>query len=412
MVKTLDIRSFRLIPGSVDRDVATVLVINCLFTIPWGLIQPFLSPYFFELSKGDYFLTGLLNGLPFFTMVFSVFIFGWIVDKIGSKKVLVTSFIIFTFLFLTLIFITDPVLFFLDYVVMYSLLACFNPAVLKYASLTKKKDIFGSMAAATSLGYFIGAVASGWVYESIGMTTLFYMSIIFCIVGLFLALIAHDLRQSDQNPAIELSPVVNPENTSSTSTFAILVSSRVLLVLFIICLIHGFQGTFGGMFVSIYFLDELNTPAPLIGLVFGAATLAGTVVSHYVGKIGEKRGFKEILIVSYAAYFFVWISFFIFTSDYLIPALFYTIPIYVGIMVAGPAIVADRVSESKRGTFMGILGAFQNLGFAGGTIMGGLFGGIQGTLRWNFGLSAVMAVILIVIIAIFLNDGNKKSDLS
>jgi MFS family permease len=117
-----------------------------VFNIPWGLVQPFISPYFFELTQGDYYLTGLLNGIPFITMVVSVFFFGWVVDKIGSKIVMILAFIFFIILLITLLLIADPYFFFLDYIVINGLLACFSPAVLKYASLVKTEiNIFGAL---------------------------------------------------------------------------------------------------------------------------------------------------------------------------------------------------------------------------------------------------------------------------
>ncbi|MHA2244382.1 MAG: MFS transporter, partial [Candidatus Hodarchaeales archaeon] len=198
MTRSFNFRSVHLFPSSIDRNVASVLLMNLIWTIPWGLVQPFISPYFFDLSKGDYFLTGLLNGLPFVSMIFSVFIFGWIVDKFGSKTMMLTGFLIFLVYFLTLIVITDPLLFFIDYVVFNGLLACFSPAVLKYASLTDKKDIFGSLVASTSLGFFFGTIVSGVLYEPLGMNILFLLSFGICILGLTITLFSHDLRESPQ----------------------------------------------------------------------------------------------------------------------------------------------------------------------------------------------------------------------
>ena len=45
----------RIFPSSLDRSITLILVINMVFTIPWGLIQPFISPYFFDLTEGDFF---------------------------------------------------------------------------------------------------------------------------------------------------------------------------------------------------------------------------------------------------------------------------------------------------------------------------------------------------------------------
>ncbi|MHA2167301.1 MAG: MFS transporter, partial [Candidatus Hodarchaeales archaeon] len=144
--------------SSFDRNIVLILSINMVFTIPWGLIQPFIGPYFFELTQGDFYLTGLLNGIPLLTMVGSVFIFGWIVDKIGSKIVMMAGFVVFIILFISLLLITDPFLFFIDYIVLNSFLSCFNPAVMKYTSLIRSKvNLFGTLAASTSFGYFLGS---------------------------------------------------------------------------------------------------------------------------------------------------------------------------------------------------------------------------------------------------------------
>jgi len=406
MTRSFNLRSVHLIPSSLDRNVASVLVLNLIWTIPWGLVQPFISPYFFELSNGDYFLTGLLNGLPFISMIFSIFIFGWIVDKIGPKAMMLTGFLIFLVFFLTVIVISDPLLFFIDYVVINSLLACFSPAVLKYASLTNKEDIFGSLVASTSLGYFFGTVVSGFLYEPLGMNILFFLSLGACILGLIISFFSHDLRESPPKELSENNPHLN--TSTPLSTISLLFSKKILVVIFLIAILHGFQSGFSAMFVSIYFLDELHTPALLIGIVFGTATLTGTIASHYAGKIGEKRGFKEILIVCYIGYLFVWGSFILSPNNYILPAITYTWPVYVGILIAGPALVADHISESKRVTFMGIFGASQNLGYALGSTLGGMFAGLQETFRFNFWISAFFSLIMIVISIFFVKNGKKE----
>jgi len=290
---------------SLDRNVISVLLVNLIWTVPWGLVQPFISPYFFELSNGDFILTGLLNGLPYTSMVFSIFLFGWIVDKIGSKNVMIWGFLFFLVLFLTLLIITDPLLFFIDYIVIMSLLACFNPAILKYASLTEKKDIFGSLMASTSLGYFFGTVVSGFLFDSLGMNTIFLLALATCLIGLIMTFLSYDLRPTNQNEQLSRdTPYLN--STNSPSIITILIDSKILIVIFIIAILHSLQSSFSGMFVTVYFINELQAPALLIGVVFGIATLTGTAASHYSGKIGEKRGYKEILLLCYLGYFCVW----------------------------------------------------------------------------------------------------------
>ncbi len=381
-----------------------------VFTIPWGLIQPFISPYFFELTKEDFFLTGLLNGLPLLTMVASVFIFGWIVDKIGSKVVMLSGFIIFITLFITLLFITDPLLFFLDYIILYSLLSCFNPAVLKYTSLIESKmNLFGALAASTSFGYFLGSYVGGNLLDAFGMELLYFLGLVICIIGFFLVMFIKEVENGDSTP---LSNPSSQNNKNSHSIISILVNSRVLQILFIISLIQSLQGSFGGMLFSVYFISELGAKASLLGLVFGIATLLGTGTSYIAGIIGEKRGYKPILLSCFIGYFLIWVTIFFSVDDYNLPALAYTLPIYIGLMVTGPVLISDNVPEKKRGTFMGIFSSSQNLGFGIGTILGGAFSSINQTIRYNFGISAIISVFLIIFVLVaFKEDKNSDSSL-
>ncbi|PWI49007.1 hypothetical protein CEE45_03575 [Candidatus Heimdallarchaeota archaeon B3_Heim] len=392
-------------PSSLDRNISLILLINMVFTIPWGLIQPFISPYFFELTQGDYYLTGLLNGIPLMTMVVSVFVFGWIVDKIGSKIVMMAGFIIFIILFITLLLISDPLLFFIDYIILYSLLSCFNPAVLKYTSLLQSKiNIFGALAASTSFGYFLGSYVGGNLFDIFGMDLLYFLGLLVCIFGFILVLFVTDLQNEE---AITLPYSSNPNNSNSQNILSILFNSRILVVLLIIGVIQSLQGSFAGMFFSVYFISELGAPASLLGLVFGIATLAGTFASHYAGKFGEKRGYKPILFICYVGYLLIWTTMYFSVNDYVLPALAYTLPIYIGLMVTGPVIITKYVPEKRRGTFMGLFSGSQNLGFGIGTILGGVYAGIQQTIRFNFGVSAILSVILILFLLIAFKEEKR-----
>ncbi len=390
--------------SSLERNIILIMLINMVFTIPWGLLQPFISPYFFELTQGDFYLTGLLNGIPLLTMVGSVFIFGWVVDKIGSKIVMMAGFVVFIILFITLLLITDPFLFFIDYIVLNSLLSCFNPAVMKYTSLLKDKvNIFGTLAASTSFGYFLGSYIGGSLFDIFGMDILYSIGLIICILGFLLVFLIRDLEPKEGSKVQNLSSI-NYEESASQNFLSILLKSRVLLVLFVIAMIQALQAGFVGSFFSVYFISELGAPASLLGLVFGITTLSGTVVAQYAGKIGEKRGYKTILFICDVGYLLVWIIVYFSVNNYLLPALAYTLPVYVGMLVTGPVVITRHVPSAKRGTFMGMLNASQNLGFGMGTILGGVYADIQQTVYHNFGISAILAFILILLLLIAFNE--------
>jgi MFS family permease len=395
--------------SSFEKNVILILLINMVFTIPWGLIQPFIGPYFFELTQGNFYLTGLLNGIPLLTMVVSVFFFGWIVDKIGSKIVMLAGFAVFIVLFITLLFITDPFLFFIDYIVLNSLLSCFNPAVMKYTSLLKNQvNIFGTLAASTSFGYFLGSYVGGNLFDIFGMEILYSLGLLICILGFILVLFIKSLHANGeikyQNPSLKNLPTSNPQ-----SFLSILFKSRILVILFLIAIFQAFQAAFAGSFFSVYFISELGAPASLLGSVFGIATLSGTFASHYAGKIGGKHGYKSILFISYIGYLLIWVTVYLSVNSYLLPAIAYLFPIYIGMLVTGPVVITRHVPESKRGTFMGMLNASQNLGYGMGTILGGIYAEIQQTLYYNFGISAIMAFILILLLLIAFNEKKDKN---
>jgi MFS family permease len=182
--------------------------------------------------------------------------------------------------------------------------------------------------------------------------------------------------------------------------------SKNINVLFFLTIIYSIHANFGYAYTSIYLLEELYAPPSIFGIVLGFTTLSGTIASHYTGKYGEKNGYKKILLVCFTGSLLICIGFFI-STDFLLPSLLYTLPIYVGLLVAGPALVTEHITESRRGFFMGIFAASQNLGFAIGAISGGLFGGIFDTFRFNYGISAIIALILILYtIIFFINDSN------
>lgn len=400
-------------PSSLNLDVIYVLLAMMIFNIPWGLVQPFISPYFFELTQGDYWLTGLLNGIPFTTMVISVFFFGWVVDKIGAKIVMILAFILFIILFITLLFITDPFLIFLDYIILNGLLACFSPAVMKYASLVKTEmNIFGALGASTSFGYFIGSFLGGLLYDLLSMRVLYLLGLGSCAIGLILTIKMRNIRHSEEydmkNNLEENLKDDSPDLTvHSQSLLTSLINSKLVLGIFIIAFLQTLQGSFSGMFVSVYLISELKAPSVIIGVSYGIATLSGTFAAHYAGRFGSKFGYKTILLICYAGYFIVWIAFFISTANFLLPALAYTLPIFVGLMVAGPAIVTQYIQEDQRGTVMGIFSACQYLGLGIGTILGGYYAGIQSTIHSNFAVSAFITVILFLFVLLFFKNDKK-----
>jgi MFS family permease len=384
-----------------------------IFNIPWGLVQPFLSPYFFELTQEDYWLTGLLNGIPFITMVISVFFFGWVVDKIGAKLVMILAFILFIILFITLLFITDPFLFFLDYIILNGLLACFSPAVMKYASLVKTEmNIFGASGASISFGYFVGSFLGGLLYDLLSMRVLYLLGLGSCVIGLILTINMRNIRHSEgydmKNNLEENLKSNSPDLTvHSQSLLKTLINSNLVLVIFTIAFLQTLQGSFSGMFVSVYLISELKAPSVIIGVSYGIATLSGAFAAHYVGRFGSKFGYKTILLICYAGYFIVWIAFVISTTNFLLPALAYTLPIFVGLMVAGPAIVSQYIQEDQRGTVMGIFAACQYLGLGIGSILGGYYAGIQSTIHSNFAVSAFANLILLLFVLLFFKNDKK-----
>ncbi len=124
------------------------------------------------------------------------------------------------------------------------------------------------------------------------------------VLGFILVFLNRDLKSEEENN-VQNPSSINPEELASQNFLSILFKSRILVILFVIAMIQALQAGFAGSFFPVYFISELGAPASLLGLVFGITTLSGTIVAHYAGKIGEKRGYKPILFISYVGYLLV-----------------------------------------------------------------------------------------------------------
>ena len=194
-VTSFEICCDSLMSSSHNKNVSTwlqnnteiiLLLVNAFWFINLSFMSMFVGLHFFQLSEGDYILTGFLMGIPYLTMTISSFIFGKLADVRGERIILIVAFsavIISDFVYYL---ITDSITFFIVYILFNLPFAAYQPALNRFCSrIVKDRDIFGRLTAFTSIGSLIGTISAGFIFDRYGMYPIFILGLISGLIGFF-----------------------------------------------------------------------------------------------------------------------------------------------------------------------------------------------------------------------------------
>ena len=432
---------FRDAPISTRLNENLVLFLTITWYANFGIINSYVYIHFFTLSKKDYMMTGLLSGIPYILIVGTTFFFGWLSDKKGEIIVLFISFISLVTSNLVYSMIDDSLMFLLAFLFFNLLMSSYGPALQRIASrVAVKRDIFGKIGATSSLGYLIGSISGGILFDLIGMNSLFITGAFFGMIGIGgLVLLKHftgkNLQVDDTSKkmtsqgAFSKKVLVSPDrailedeqtndhveetnlnvekNTGTKKKNSLKLVFRKILIYnvvscYLVLLIFYFGNSLSSSFVSIYLIDELHFPASVWGVINGIATILGMMISYLFGKYLSGK-FKLIMGYSILMYVVVYIAFVI-SKDGLILAIFYSLPAYAGIIVAVPTLIASHVEEDVRGTAMGIASAIQSFSIGMGAMVGGMLGNVYKTFHENFLVSVIINLIAFVLMLLLIKD--------
>jgi MFS transporter, DHA1 family, multidrug resistance protein len=149
--------------------------------------------------------------------------------------------------------------------------------------------------------------------------------------------------------------------------------------------------------------------ATATGLVFTGAGIAGAVSSIVAGRLGDRIGYKRVLITASIAGALFSIPQYFVTATWQIFALRVVIGLALGaVMPSATALIATLVPAERRGTAYGLSGSATSLGFAAGPLTAAAVVGVA-DIRTVFLTAAVLLGVIAAWVALMVHPPQSKA---
>lgn len=332
--------------------------------IGFGLIIPLLPIYAREMGASGVYL-GLLTSLFGITRSITSLPGGFLADKLGRKKLIVTGLFVYTVVMFLFGISTN----------LYHLLilrACQGAAsgIVWPVAATMVADIVPAKDRGKAMGVFSmmwdAGIAVGPVLGGV-LSALFTMAVPFFVCS-FMAFISallmlNRVTETHVNPEIHVEKPMDGLSFHRVSLIGICITG--FTASFAMGLVHPILPLFGNEVIG------LNEAA--IGVIFGAMGVTRFMVKPPSGAFADSVGRKKVVIIGLTLNG-------IFTSVIALSKSFFTIlaPAVaraVGLGMTLPsmnALVTSLTTTEKRGKVMGIFSASRNLGLVAGPLLGGI----------------------------------------
>lgn len=397
---------------SINRSfIKTEELLYALYHFPLAITSPFISLYYFDLSGGSFWGSGLIIAIPYLFLIFSSGFFGKLSDKIGSKNLVLVSLSFLMLSFLSYYVIDENhLLFFLAYIGFNIMISAFTPAfnrVVSFQEAKKRANTFGKLGMWASAGFLCGSLLTAGIIDYLEFRVLFLLAAAFAFVTFLVALRLND-NYSTTNNITDQTTSSNLNMIKNEKKFNFL---KPIMILLLIVLFTNVTNSLYFGFFAIFVEKELGLERSSIALVNTLATLIGVFTTYAVGRLAERYRKKNLILIALAFYFLLPFCTFLLSNSinslnsHLI-LLLYSIPLYSVLFVIVPVFIAENTPESRRGQAMGLYTSSQYLGMTLGTVAGAYLATINGIIRPNFFASSIIAIFSILI-GIFLF---KESD--
>jgi len=328
--------------------------------IAWQFVTHFVKH---GLQVDSFLILTLVWSAPAFVTMGAVSLWGSVSDRVGRRKpFMVLGFVGYSSTFFFYSFVTDVAQFLVIAMAGAAFSASAIPAGQAYltARTEKKGERLGFFLVVQSGGWFFGALASGLLYNIVGMLTLFRVSAALCMAATALSFfVVRDLPvdKTVVRPKVSFWELIGRPGMARLALAASVSAIGIYAV------------SYG---VAIIIIDELHGDAAYVGYANSGATLIAALITGYVGRLIDRHGSTPILAAAYLSYCLYAVGFAI-ATDPMVATIFYMLPIYALAQTGAQAFAARVSSDEERGTAMGIVNAAQNAGNAIGPIVGGLF---------------------------------------
>ena len=367
--------------------------------------MPFLPLYIKELGvtdpKAQAAWSGIIYGVAYVFTALLAPLWGTISDKYGRRPLILrTTFGICVIAFL-MSFVTN-VYQLLVLRILHGMCGGTMPAFVALIARRLPEDKTGqglgtmqtSLLAGSLVGPFMGGLLSDWIgYRNV----LLVISLLTLISGITTLLFIHE-------------PKGDPSRTRSAvlDNIKLVISSNYLRIAALVLFATQFSIFIVQPILPLFIasLHSGGNSASMVGLVFSVTGLATMLFAPYWGKVGDKKGHRDVL---FRCLLFNGIAFF---PQALVSSVYQLLPLraIIGFFVAGiepstNSMIVKHTNDSQRGGVLGITHSVRLCGQALGPLVGGALGALFG-----YRIPFVLTGVLLIFISYFFSRYVKKME--
>ncbi|MEM4734363.1 MAG: MFS transporter [Candidatus Thorarchaeota archaeon] len=358
-------------------------------SISWQFITYFVNH---ELQVESFLMMAVIWSLPAFVTMVATSFWGIISDRTGARKpFMVMGFLVYAETFLFYSMVSTGLQYFLIAMIGAAVAPAAIPAGQAYVTrgITQRGARIGYLLVAQSVGWSVGALFSGLLYDLIGMFALYRasaaLSLLAAITVLTLAETRH-VQPSIPRRHIGVPPILH---------------QRGIWTLLLAVGLSALGNNAVSFVLAIIIVDELGGSTVYVGYANAAATLLAATLAGFIGRLADRKGAANVLVAAYASYSMYAIAFAL-AGDAMSATLLYALPLYPMASTGAYALAATLSDDSKRGSAMGLVNGMMNAGAALGPMMGGylaetVFGRAQ-PISWLNALCNAMALVLALLL--------------
>ena len=270
--------------------------------------------------------------------------------------------------------------------------AAHRPISQSYVTLLRESEkgrAIGDLMAFQSVGWFIGGIACGYLFEplvGIPVGSILIGGSIFALV--VLVVVALVLGPMQRTLAVEADPSKKSLFSGLVSDLKWLYGSKALATACILTWISasGIWLFFGNF--SVFMTEHIGASTTVLGWAMALSTLFGVFAFGPSGRLVDRAGPVRILAASVFLYALIYGLASLTTSPVLV-SIYFCIPVYPAFNVSVVTLVSEITGESRRAGGLGILGGIFAFSLATGTLAGGAIADYSslGVLpRWTAGM--------------------------
>ncbi|HMK61185.1 MAG TPA: MFS transporter [Dissulfurispiraceae bacterium] len=349
---------------------------------------------------------GLIAAVSAFTGVIASIPAGIMADRIGKRRMLVFSAVVFSSAPVLYLFVSDIAQ--LAVVRLYHGLATaiFLPVAMAMVSdlfAAERGEKMGWFSTSTLLGRFVAPMAGGSIIGALASSPALPFKVVYgvCAAAGFITLLL-----AVRIPARTGQPLQKRTWTETTEIFRGVISSRTIVITSVVeAAILFAYGTFE-TFLPLYSI-EAGLSAYEVGIFLSSQVITLALTKPVMGRFSDRHGRRpQILFGALAGA--VCIGGFSVSGSF-IPFLFLSILFGLSLSIvtsATSALIADVSRDEGRGSAMGVLGSIMDLGHTSGPLVSGVTATYLGLSKAFIGASVVVAAAAVVF-AVSADRSNK-----